>query len=77
MTQYKENICPAFRADTSNLALTELLITWEMCDCEEAAFSHLVEVRWHRDCFVERIAELTITTLAPILTTVEGDVCQN
>lgn len=47
--------CPGCGKDTSNLALTDYLCTFESCDCEDTgtadSYPHLVEAKWHRRCY--------------------------
>ncbi len=40
-------ICPYCQDDTSNLALIEQLITWELSDDGQ----ELIETYWHKDCY--------------------------
>jgi len=64
--QYKENVCPKCGKDTSNLALEDLLINWETCDCDAEPSEHLVECRWHEECYMEVGAEALMAIVAEV-----------
>ena len=45
---YKCKVC---EDDCSAVALVELVYVFELCGCEEAEYTHLVEQLYHRHCF--------------------------
>ena len=47
--------CPVCGGDTSNLALTKYLCTFELCDCAAEGHPHLIEARWHRECYDKKV----------------------
>ncbi len=47
--------CPVCEGDTSNLALTKLVVSFEICRCDKATYEHLVETTWHRDCYDKQL----------------------
>lgn len=44
--------CPGCGARTATVALTKLVKTHEVCSCNQAEYTHLVERTWHRTCFI-------------------------
>ena len=48
--------CPVCNGDTSNFPLTGYLRTFEVCDgCETDKTPHLIEAKWHRECYGRRL----------------------
>ena len=48
------DLCPECSKKTSSLALTDLVISYEVCNCPRWNYPHLVRVNWHRQCFLKR-----------------------
>lgn len=44
--------CPGCGRDT-NVALTDLVYTFERCSCDCVDYVHLIERLWHRECFLK------------------------
>lgn len=47
-----EELCPSCLKDCMRIGITKLVYSFELCKCEAAAYEHLVERLWHRECFV-------------------------
>jgi hypothetical protein len=45
--------CPKCKENINAVGLTDLVYTFESHNCIRADYPHLVEVAWHRDCFVD------------------------
>ena len=48
----KSGVCPVCIKNCGRVALSELVYTWEPCDCEKANFVHLSPTVWHKECFL-------------------------
>lgn len=44
-------VCGPCDLDVTTTALTDLVFTFETCDCGMPEYAHLIEQLWHRDCF--------------------------
>lgn len=46
-------LCPPCGERVDTEAITNLVYTFERCDCGTPDFTHLTEQLWHRGCFAE------------------------
>lgn len=51
--------CGGCGQTVARVGLTELVYTFEPCDCDTADWRHLEETPWHRDCFRAALLKAT------------------
>jgi hypothetical protein len=59
----EEYQCPGCGGDTSNLALTDYLCTFETCNCDIEGYPHLIEAKWHRKCYDQKVKDSCLASI--------------
>ena len=59
--------CPDCGDPVNLTGLTELVYSFEVCDCGDPDFVHLIERLWHRDCFVTANLNVAHTAATEVL----------
>lgn len=44
-------LCPICKEDCKFIGITDIVYTFEPCNCGEPDYTHLVEQLWHKKCF--------------------------
>lgn len=50
-------MCPVCQEDLSSVGINRLCITFDLCECPEADYPHVVEQVWHKACLTSYLIE--------------------